>query len=527
MNASSPSGRRLILVAALLALFAAAVLALFAIICGPLNQDEGWYLLAARNFAAGKLPYRDYFFTQGPALPAIYGVLTPLWERFGVLGGRVLTALLGLVASAGAGLLASKTVPRERAASAGWLGFSLVACNLYHVYFTAIPKTYALASLLVVLAFLALLKCRAGVRLPSAWAALSAFLLSAAAGTRLSLAFALPPVALALLLTRRRMGSWSWLGFGLGGLAGMALVYGWTAWICPDEFLFSQLFHVSRGGRNLMMPAGSVSRIVRAYTSIFALLGGVLVWMAFRRGMREESARVEVSPLALHRRIWLAAAACVFLVQLASPHPYDDYQVPVMGLVAAAVASFVVDFARSLPYARFVCLCGVLLTCFVSFGSSLLQEWFTVRQDRFWTELVKEPDLFVLRRVGREIRELAGNSRELLTPDAYLAVETGAAVPAGLEMGPFSYFPDLNDADARRHHLFNRARLLQLFENAQDEVCAFSEYGWAIASPAMTPVPEEERQQFLSALARRYDEVAEHPDFGQNHTRLRIFKLRK
>ena len=62
-----------------LAGFAFAVLAFAAVWLGGLNQDEGWYLYAARLVGEGKLPYRDFFFTQGPVLPFIYSVLPVLF----------------------------------------------------------------------------------------------------------------------------------------------------------------------------------------------------------------------------------------------------------------------------------------------------------------------------------------------------------------------------------------------------------------------------------------------------------------
>jgi hypothetical protein len=49
----------------------------------------------------------------------------------------------------------------------------------------------------------------------------------------------------------------------------------------------------------------------------------------------------------------------------------------------------------------------------------------------------------------------------LLTQDTYLAVEAGRRVPAGFELGPFGYFPDLDDATAARCHVLNRAGMLQ------------------------------------------------------------------
>ena len=63
------------LFAAVLAVCAAVLAVWF----GGLNQDEGWYLYAAQMVRAGKLPYRDFFYTQGPTMPFVYAVLAPVW----------------------------------------------------------------------------------------------------------------------------------------------------------------------------------------------------------------------------------------------------------------------------------------------------------------------------------------------------------------------------------------------------------------------------------------------------------------
>ena len=59
----------------------------FAALFGNLNQDEGWYLYAAQRVAEGAMPYRDFFFTQGPVMPYVYGALEQVWAPMGVLGG--------------------------------------------------------------------------------------------------------------------------------------------------------------------------------------------------------------------------------------------------------------------------------------------------------------------------------------------------------------------------------------------------------------------------------------------------------
>lgn len=57
------------------------------------DGDEGFYLLAAKSVFHGKLLYRDFFYTQMPLLPYIYGLWLKIagetWNS-----GRMLSSLL-------------------------------------------------------------------------------------------------------------------------------------------------------------------------------------------------------------------------------------------------------------------------------------------------------------------------------------------------------------------------------------------------------------------------------------------------
>lgn len=502
---------------------------------GNLNQDEGWYLYAARAVADGRMPYRDFFFTQGPLMPYLYGLFAPLWSPHGVLGGRVFTAALGLLSGLLAAGLARRAVPSSRAAEAGLIAFALTACNLYHVYFTTIPKTYALASCLVLGGFLLLtlsLSRRSQTRstLSCMWALPAGMLIAFAAGVRLSLGAMLPITALALLLTFRKTGA-AFFWFALGGGVGLALAFGPTLTEALEPFLFSQSFHVARGGRDLFFMAGSLARTVRAYLPAVMLLAALVIFRLFRgSGVADSVAQEEPTGVLYCGQfwpwIWLLAFLAVFGVQLASPYPYDDYQVPVMGLLAAAVAGWAANSTSSGSLRGCVCLLWVVASLLASFGSPMAQSWFVARQDRFWAVRKTAPDLAVLRQTARDVRALAGTDDLLLTQDTYLAVEAGMRVPEGLEMGPFSYFPQLSDEEAARYHVMNDARLEALLAAAPASIAAYSGYGFAIRSPVMDEVPAAQRHAFLSTLGQHYDGVQEVPDFGQNSTTLQIMKRR-
>ena len=136
--------------------FAVLALALVNVWFGPLNQDEGWYLLAAQNVSRGMTPYRDFLYTQGPVLPYAYGCIAGAWSGAGVLGGRLVTALFGFLATVFFALVAGELARRRDPDAFGpafLLSFVLLGLSPDWAYFTAIPKTYALGSFLLALGF--------------------------------------------------------------------------------------------------------------------------------------------------------------------------------------------------------------------------------------------------------------------------------------------------------------------------------------------------------------------------------------
>ena len=501
----------------------------FAVWWGGLNQDEGWYLYAAQLVHDGKLPYRDFFFTQGPTMPFVYSVLSPLWRTagsplHGLLGGRVVTLLFGLAAVMAAVALVRRLVPAERRGLAGLAVFAMLGCNLYHLYFVTIPKTYALGGLFVMVGFL-LLACGLKSAAPILGKALlfaAGLSLAFASGTRISLILILPVVGV-LLLARFRTFRWSFLWFGLGGAAGLFLTYGLFALDPPSlrALLAAQGYHAARGGFDPFFALGSVSRLLRGY----AALGVLGVASAFlSRGGRpqaaDDAARLTLQALVI-------GFLAVFLLQLSAPFPYDDYQVPIMGMLTVLVAAWLV---RRLPdgdawrvgAAWFV----VLTASAISFASPLLQEWAAYSNDRFWSQKKEMTELAKLRAVGRKIEALDPGGDTLLTQDLYLAVETGRTVPRGLEMGPFCYFADLPDDDARALHVMNRSLMEQLLESAPSPVAACSGYAFAITAPSCRETSFDEQTRAFKVLKRHYARTESVLNFGQNTTTLLLFKRR-
>ena len=482
----------------LLAIGAFGVLGAAAVWMGGLNQDEGWYLYAANLVAEGKMLYRDFFYTQGPEMPRLYSFFTWVWSRWGLLGARALTLAIGLAGIVLAAGLARHLAPEGRKGDAALVTFLLLGCNLYHLYYVAIPKTYALASLFVMIGFFLLSVGR------KPWFPLVAGLaLAYAAGTRISLGALLCVVGVWLLWTRR----WkSLVWFCVGGFGGLAFVYG--PYLCDSVaragLLAAQQYHAARGGFDVTWVVGSVSRLVRWYLPVFVVLGLGLAGTA-----RIPRPARTTSPVVL-----LSAFLAVFAVQMLAPFPYEDYQVPVMALLAVYAAVLFVSGQsdnQTIKQSNTWLLLLVLGLCFAnSFGSPLLEKWSVNGQDRFWSLKKEKFELAQLRDVARRIESLDPGGKELLTQDLYLAIETGRKVPKGLEMGPFAM---LSDEEWRK-----------LLGFASCEVAALSGYSFAIEPPVCKERPVDRQMEYWSILKRNYKLEEREDAFGQNATPLLILK---
>lgn len=439
------------------------VLGFAAVYMGGLNQDEGWYLYAANLVSEGLVPYADFAYTQGPVMPYVYALFVKIWANFGLLGARLFTLFLGSLGILFAALTARRYVEEDKKNSATLLVFLVLAVNLYHLYFLAIPKTYALSSLFILLGFY--------VYSFSRYYWLVGVLFALAAGTRLSLGILIPVIGVYLYLKRDTR---SFASFVFGGGIALLLVYVPFLILYGDAFSNLVLFHTSRESMGLMGKIGSLSRIVRYYLPVFVLLG----LGDFKKN-----------------RILLYAFVAVFALQFLAPVPYDDYQVPIMAILAIFAAINVKH--ERIDFLTFI------MAAFVSFGSPLLEKWTTDGQDRFWTIKKDKTELLKLREVAREIETLDPGGNKLFTEDLYLAIETNRKVPRGYEMGPFSEVS---------------------FGFEPPEIAALSGYSFAIKVPEGTEVPLEEQLANWTKVKEYYEPIKKIERFGQNSTPLLILK---
>ena len=472
----------------------------FSVVLGTLNQDEGWYLYAAQQVMQGNLPHRDFFFTQGSVMPLCYALFGNLWSPAGILGGRIFTAVLALLAL----VIVDRAVTRACVAHqaspllARVVLWSCLGLNLWYTAFTSIPKTYALCTLGMAGAFWLLAPARSARPLTPWCAFLAGVLLATLVGVRSSMAV-LPVVTLGWLFVRRgAVWRYAWLWLGMGTTLMLLVIFLPEILTCPEALLEAQAFHMARESMGLLGRLGCVARVLR-FNPVLVLCGLLLFLTGF------------VHRTKAHRsgdcaELWLLCAGALFLVHLLAPVPYDDYQIPALLPMAMAIATGIASVSEP-SFRRLLLpalpLLALLLTCA---GSPIAQDWFVLGQDRFWVRWKAEPELLTLRHAGKQLRTWAREMGEetVWTQDLYLAVEAGLSVPKGLEMGPFSKPQPWNP-------------------EALPRLAAWSGYTFALHYPDLKP--DVDAPQKLAELKRHYPHIlAVYPDFGQGHTTLTIAK---
>ena len=144
MNAS----RRTVLLAALgAALYG--VVALYLVLNGATNVDEGFYGLISRAVMGGLVPYRDFAYTQMPLFPYIQGSVMKV-IGFGFIEQRLASGLWALLTVA----IGTTWLWRRKGPALACAFAALMTTGLQWMYFAHLGKTHAFVGLVVLAAVL-------------------------------------------------------------------------------------------------------------------------------------------------------------------------------------------------------------------------------------------------------------------------------------------------------------------------------------------------------------------------------------
>ena len=400
------------------------ILALFSMQFARLNLDEPWYLTASRLVTSGKLPYRDFVFTQTPLLPYVYGILLgmagpSLWT------GRFISVLLSTLAVA----LAMSLARRAAGNGAAFLTLLWLSVTPAILYYLVIVKTYSLTVVLVLLALYWLFKD--GGYSPSLFAFGSVLAAGLAAMTRISFA----PVVGVLFLY------WVWRGnWKASGLAILLVTLGalWFVYQSNGNFYFDAVeyhMHVAES----LSTQGVVgiktiltSQVMLAFAPVIVLMLSLcLIAMRFAlvraRWARWWAARVEAL------LVWLSSCLILMIVHLATWGNYWEYQVPVYVISIPLLAANVMVVVRSSGQIQGHLLIAAIVALVT------LPSWF-FQSTSFWnsvnTVALAERQASILVQSGIDTDQVLGMYN-------HLALAAGMEIPSGNEMGLFSVTSEL------------------------------------------------------------------------------------
>ncbi len=441
---------------------------------GEINADESFYLVAARRAMAGDLPYRDFAYSQMPALPYLNGAVMSI-IGFGFLHQRIVNVCWGFASIT---ILLVAGVKRDYWRVCAWAAVALAAAPWW-ISLIAVGKTYAAAGLLLL---------TAGVTVVSSGsfrARIVGFAVAGvlAVGCRLSVVLAV----MTLLVTLAAQGTRFRTRVGVVAFVGTLaiLAFGVFFLLDPESFLFWNVeYHASTAMR------WSLKRPLR---ETLMLAPGVLVLMAFAITVMEYRRSIELAP---ETGVMLAALVGVG-TQLMLPAPYGEASTPFMPLGALG-AAFVIARGTRLPWWRrhvwIVVSVGILVAALGPLPPIRLQLWSSIRS------------------AAAYLAGHTGTSGRVLTPVPVVAIEAHRPIFPGLEMGMFGMTIDMPPERARRLHLATPFEIGGLLaERVPAAVVLIRQssrwnFGWTV--PSLWPVDARTRNAIMEPLAREY-----HPTF--------------
>ncbi len=431
---------------------------------GRMNGDEGFYCVASAKVWQGKLPYRDFAYSQGPVLPYVLGAIPALVRQGSdlpgpsVLGFRLENAALAILAF----FLLVRTARRLGGVWAAAIAAALFALNFQTAYLFVIGKTYALAGVF----FLGGLSLLAGVGPPggpggnrpsSGRLILGAVLLWLAAGTRLSMA-AGPAAAVVWGFVRLRGEARATFLFAL--VLFPVLIFG-PFWLADREAFFLNLL----GAHLNFVPEPGI-----VWGNRFAAMGEAFqIWtvpalaglIALFAGLRPSA---PAGPLA--GAVFLAVALN-FIVPNAAKGDYFAPAVPAVCLLAGLAwgGCAAAIPARCLRWPASAVAAASILAAVLSPAS--FAALFERSGGRF---PMAEHDV-----LARFVRDAVPRGKPVLSLDAAIPASAGRDVFPGTEFSYFGYFPDVPFATAERFRLSSKAVFLALLRAGRADAAALDD----------------------------------------------------
>lgn len=435
---------------------------------GTIHNDEGFYAEASREVMRGRIPYRDFAYTQTPVLPYVQGVVMAV-VGYGVREQRWINVAWSALAIAVALLIWR----RAGLNCVTCLGFICAWFCPQLVYYSTIGKTYGLAQFFLLIAAGALyLRGPAPAKL---WLLSTACVL--AIGCRLTVA----PAALLLWcgLASTERGRLS-----LPSLVGvpvllLILVLGPFIAADPGNAYFWLLgCHLQDALPKLRLEKLGESLTATLPVTVLAAFG-LLVMFSLRARFTRPS-------------FWIFSAGVAgWLLGVGVPGIYADYAMPFLPLVIVGAGCLLAE--ATTQWVQRFCLVMVLALT----GFSLLQKHYLLSGG--YLEAVDRTAAYV--RANTKVDDV------VLTSMPETAVVAGRKVYPALEMGKFGFTGEMDQRTAHRRHTLTWADLNEAIETQRAPIIVLSRhqgvnFSWSL--PSLLSLAPPDYRGFAERLLRRY-----------------------
>lgn len=377
---------------------------------GTLDADEGFYCAAARRVMQGSLPYRDFGYTQTPALAYLNGLVMEV-TGFGFVRQRAVNAGWALATLLVIYRLGCVVGDRYPALIAVWV----TTWSLPWIYNAMLGKAYGATGLFLSLAALAIYeqwKYRSRTWLFAIAAAI-------AIGCRLTIAPMLGVLWLILIWRGPTIRDRVWaivlpLVMGLVTLLPFFLAD-------PENFLFWTLeFHLSQTlTRRGDGPVGELIRLAP---------GAVILFVASTMTILVRFRQMRFPALGLYLAVFIGIA-----VHLSLRYSYGEYSTPYVPLLILVSSVILFHWQVLRPFGILLLLAPAMHLIGVP---PKISPW---------------PD--ALPATAEFVQQNTPEDGRILTPIPIVAYEAHRDVLSGLEMGKFALTTELSAKRAHRLHL--------------------------------------------------------------------------
>lgn len=440
--------------------------------------DEGWYLYCGKIALEGKLPYRDFLYTQLPLVLYLYGAVAHFVAP-DIMVARAVSVLL----TWGTALLTIGLARRLYGTRGALVTTLLFATAWYPVYHLAIVKGYAAGALFLVAAVQLVLGRGRGPARPLAAGVLfaGATLVRTSAGLLLAITCAFE----ALVGRRWRRA----LLIGTSGAAALAAVLVPFALLDFRDFWFGAFQYHKVSWFHDKTPLPDFALYFTPYLAIAAAAAGVSLWAGGWLGLRRVFWR---RPSTALLGLLVGGMTLAHLVVGARAAEYHTLQMPLAFIWLSGVSLGAWRVARRRGALIPRALLAAALAGAVIAGPLLWRSgtWLT----GLWHP-EPAPEL------ARVIQEKSSPDEPLLTLNPELCLFSRREGFPGTEMGIFSIMHDYREGDWRPSGAFTEEDFLDLVAHRTPRIVALREGDLRMMDYASRE--RTKRDDFIPRLAAR------------------------